>query len=200
VSIGADFNAQRNILRINTSARTNTLAPPVSYRRAGPMQPNITLPYSSVVTAMAYTNCILTRLLCKPSRREWHLILLKAAFAFYILFSNIVLGLFLALSIIRPKYLNCATFSIFYLLHLKTTSIFIYIAFVLVTFIYNPFKLQNISKAVNICYKPSALCDTRTASSAKARKNIYKVAISNMYRLIGVILLSSKYYNKYGYT
>jgi hypothetical protein len=113
VSIGADFNAQRNILRINTSARTNILAPPVSYRRAGPMHPNITLPYSRVVTAIACTNCILTLLLCNPKRREWHFILLKAAFALDILFSNIELGLFLALSIISPKYLNWATFSIF---------------------------------------------------------------------------------------
>jgi hypothetical protein len=133
--MGALFSAQRNILRINTSARTNTFAPPVSYRRAGPMHPNITLPYSSVETAIACTNYILTRLLCKPNRREWHFMLLKAAFALYILFSSIVLGLFLDLSIISPKYLNWATFSISYELHLKTTSIFTYNAFVLVTFI-----------------------------------------------------------------
>ena len=133
--MGALFSAQRSILRIKTSARTNTLVPPVSCRRAGLKHPNMTLPYSSVVTAIACTSYILTLLLCKPNKREWHLILLKAAFALYILFSNIELGLFLALSIISPKYLNWATFSISYKLHLKTTSILIYNAFVLVTFI-----------------------------------------------------------------
>jgi len=53
--MGTFFNAQRNILRMNTSARTKIDAPPDSYRRAGPMHPNITLPYNNVVTAMAYT-------------------------------------------------------------------------------------------------------------------------------------------------
>ena len=67
VSIGAVFKAHRNILRINTSARTNTGAPPYSCKRAYPMHPNMTLPYNSVVTAMAYTSCILTLLLNKPN-------------------------------------------------------------------------------------------------------------------------------------
>ena len=113
VSIGADFSAHLSILRIKVSARTNTLAPPVNYKRAGPMQPNITLPYNSVVTAIACTIYILTRLLCSPNNLEWHFILLNAYFALLILFSSMVPGLFFALSITNPKYLNYATFSIF---------------------------------------------------------------------------------------
>lgn len=129
------FNAQRSILRINISARTNVYAPPVNCRRAGPKQPKITLPYSSVVTARAYTKDMRTLLLCSPNSRAWHLILLKAAYAFYILFSNMVLGLFFALSITNPKYLNYDTFSISLSLHLKLTFILIYRAFVFFTFI-----------------------------------------------------------------
>ena len=73
-------------------------------------------------------------------------------------------------------------------------------AFVLVTLICSPFNLQNISKATNRCYNPSALWETRTASSAKAKKKICKVANSSTYRLVGLILFFSKYSNKYGYT
>jgi hypothetical protein len=54
--MGAVFNAQRSILRKNTSARVNTGAPPYNYKRALPKHPKITLPYKSVVTAMAYTS------------------------------------------------------------------------------------------------------------------------------------------------
>jgi hypothetical protein len=198
VSIGALFSAQRNILRIHISARTNTDAPPLSCSCAGPKQPKITLPYSSVVTASAYTNYIRTRLLCRPNNLEWHLILLKAAYAFYNLFSNMVLGLLFALFITNPKYLKSATFSIFTPLHLKMTSMFIYIAFVFLTFICNPFYLQNKSKAFSISYSPSALWDKRTASSAKARKKIYMVAISKIYRLLGAILCSLKYFRRNG--
>jgi hypothetical protein len=67
VSIGAVLSAHRKILRIKISARTNIYAPPINYMRAGPRQPNMTLPYSNVVTASAYTNCIRTRLLNNPS-------------------------------------------------------------------------------------------------------------------------------------
>jgi hypothetical protein len=81
VSIGAVLSAHLNILRIKISARTNTYAPPVNCMRAGPKHPNMTLPYSSVVTASAYTNCIRTLLLCKPSSLAWHLTLLNAAYA-----------------------------------------------------------------------------------------------------------------------
>jgi hypothetical protein len=49
--------------------------------RAGPKQPKITLPYSSVVTASAYTNCIRTLLLYNPSNLAWHFMLLNAAYA-----------------------------------------------------------------------------------------------------------------------
>jgi hypothetical protein len=56
VSSGALRNAQRNILRSNVSARAKTCVPPCNYKRAGPKQPNITLPYSNVVIARAYTN------------------------------------------------------------------------------------------------------------------------------------------------
>jgi hypothetical protein len=109
-----------------------------------------------------------------------------------------VLGLLLARFITSPRYLNSATFSISFVLQLKVTSILIYIAFVLVTFIYNPFYLQNSSKAFNIYCSPSALWDKRTASSAKARKKIYIVAISKIYRLLGAILCSLKYCSKNG--
>ena len=53
VPIGAVFKAQRSILRKNDSARTKTGAPPYSYKRALPKQPKMTLPYNSVVTAIA---------------------------------------------------------------------------------------------------------------------------------------------------
>ncbi len=66
VSNGAVFNAHRNILRMKTSALTKTGAPPYSCKRAGPMHPKITLPYSNVVTAMAYMSYILTLLLNRP--------------------------------------------------------------------------------------------------------------------------------------
>ena len=65
--MGADFNAH---LSINTSAQTKTDVPPTNYNRAGPKHPNITLPYSKVVTASACTSAILTLLLCKPSSLE----------------------------------------------------------------------------------------------------------------------------------
>ena len=38
-----------------------------------------------------------------------------------------------------------------------------------------------------MCYSPSALCDNKTASSANARKNTYKVAISKMYLICDAI-------------
>jgi hypothetical protein len=79
VSIGALLSAQRNNLRRNTSARTYTETPPRNYMRDGPKHPNITLPYSSVVTTSAYTSCMRTRLLCSPNNLAWHLILLNAA-------------------------------------------------------------------------------------------------------------------------
>jgi hypothetical protein len=137
--MGADFNAHLSILRINISARTKTDVPPTNYRRAGPKHPNITLPYSKVVTASAYTSAILTLLLCKPSSLDWHFILLNAALALHNLFSSIVHGLLFALLITSPRYLNSDTFSISYPLQLKDTSMFIYIAFVFFTFIFNPF-------------------------------------------------------------
>jgi hypothetical protein len=56
VSSGAVRTAQRSILRKNVSARANTCTPPCSCNRAGPKQLKITLPYNSVVTAIAYTN------------------------------------------------------------------------------------------------------------------------------------------------
>ncbi len=56
VSSGALRTAQRSILRSNVSARANTCVPPYIYNRAGPRQPKITLPYSNVVMARAYTN------------------------------------------------------------------------------------------------------------------------------------------------
>jgi hypothetical protein len=66
-------------------------------------------------------------------------------------------------------------------------------------FIYEPFIEQNISNARNICCNPSALWETRTASSAKASRKIYRVAISKIYLFVGAILFSSKHCSKYGY-
>jgi hypothetical protein len=109
-----------------------------------------------------------------------------------------VVGLLFALLIINPKYLNSATFSIGKLLHLKSTSMLIYMALVFPTLILRPFRLQNIAKAFIIGYRPLALGDINTASSAKARKNIYKVAISRISQLAGNSLCISKYSNKYG--
>jgi hypothetical protein len=111
--------------------------------------------------------------------------LLNAATALQIRFSSIVVGLALALSINKPKYLNSETFSMGRLLHLNSTSMLIYMAFVFPTLILRPFYLQNSAKAFIKCYRPSALCDTSTASSANAKKKIYKVAISRIKRLVG---------------
>ena len=61
-------------------------------------------------------------------------------------------------------------------------------------------QFKNFLNAFNNSYKPSALWDNRTASSAKARKNIYIVATSNKYRFLCAILCYFMYYNKYGYT
>ena len=74
MSTGAVFKAQRSILRKNDSARIKTCAPPYNYMRTVPKQPKMTLPYNKVVTAIAYTNYILTRLLYKPNNLVWHLI------------------------------------------------------------------------------------------------------------------------------
>jgi hypothetical protein len=185
VSIGVVRSAHLNILRNRISARTNVAVPPCSCIRAGPKHPNIVLPYSKHVTANACTNCILTLLLCSPSSLAWHLILLNAAVALQIRFYNIILGLALTLSINKPKYLNSVTFSIGRLLHIKITSMLIYMALVFPTFILRPFNLQNSANAFTICYRPSALCEISTASSAKAKKNIYRVAISRIKRLVG---------------
>ena len=51
-----------------------------------------------------------------------------------------------------------------------------------------------------MCCRPAALWDNRTASSAKARKKIYKVAISKIYLVVAATIFSSKYFSKYGYT
>jgi hypothetical protein len=75
VSSGAFLSAHRSIFRSSVSARANTSAPPYICILAGPKHPKITLPYSNVETARAYTNYILTRLLKRPNKREWHLIL-----------------------------------------------------------------------------------------------------------------------------
>jgi hypothetical protein len=150
-------NAHLSIFRSSTSARTKVAAPPCSCMRAGPKQPNIVLPYSKHETASAYTNCILTLLLFNPSNLAWHFILLNAPTVLHIRFSNIVHGLALALSIYRPKYLNSETFSIGRLLHLNSTSMLIYMAFVFPTLILRPFYEQNIAKAFIICCRPSAL-------------------------------------------
>jgi hypothetical protein len=71
---------------------------------------------------------------------------------------------------------------------------------VLSILILRPFYSQKSSKATSMCYNPSALCDNRTASLAKARKNTYKVAISRIYLIYAAILCSLKYLSKYGYT
>jgi hypothetical protein len=70
VSMGVIRNAHRNILRSTDSARANTGVPPCICIRAGPKQPNITLPYNNVVTANAYTNYTRTLLLNNPNKRE----------------------------------------------------------------------------------------------------------------------------------
>ena len=160
----------------------------------------MTLPYNKVVTANAYTSYTRTLLLKSPSNLEWHLIQLNAALPLHTLLSNMAVGLLFALLIISPRYLNSCTFLIGMPLHTNSTSILIYIALVLSTFIFNPFILQNISKAVSKCYSPSALLDNKTASSANARKKICKVAISSKNRFFYSILFYSKYYIKNGYT
>jgi hypothetical protein len=65
-------------------------------------------------------------------------------------------------------------------------------AFVFLTLIFKPFTLQKALKAFNKCCKPIALWEIRTASSAKASKKIYSIAISNKYRFLGIILFASK--------
>jgi len=76
----------------------------------------------------------------------------------------------------------------------------IYIALVFFTLIFSPFAAQNLINTFNKNYKPSGVGDTSTASSAKARRNIYKVAISKINRFLCAILCFSKYYSRSGYT
>ena len=144
VSIVAVRKAQRSIFLNSVSARTNDDAPPFIANRAGPRHPNMTLPYNKVVTANAYTSYTLTLLLKSPSNLEWHLIQLNAALPLHILLSNMAVGLLFALLIISPRYLNSCTFLIGMPLHTNSTSILIYMALVLSTFIFKPFILQNI--------------------------------------------------------
>ena len=106
MSSGAFRKAHLNIFLSKVSARANTYKPPCSCMRAGPRQPNMTLPYSNVDTARACISYIRTLLLNNPNNRVWHLILLNAALVLYILFSNIADGLLFALLIMSPKYLN----------------------------------------------------------------------------------------------
>ena len=68
--MGVIRNAHRSILRSTDSARANTGVPPCIYIRAGPKHPKMTLPYSNVVTANAYTNYTRTLLLNKPNNHE----------------------------------------------------------------------------------------------------------------------------------
>lgn len=134
VSSGAVRKALSSILCSSVSARAKTCVPPYICNRAGPKQRKMTLPYSKVVTARAYTNYTLTLLLNKPSKRDIHLIVLKAVCALLMLYYSIENRLLFAL-LISPKYLNSSTFLRGCPLHLKTTSILICIAFILVTFI-----------------------------------------------------------------
>ena len=106
VFTGVVRNAHLSIFRRNISARTKLAVPPCNCMRAGPRHPNIVLPYNKQVTASAYTNYTLTRLLHRPNNLAWHLMLLNAAIALHMRFSKIVVGLVLALFIIKPKYLN----------------------------------------------------------------------------------------------
>jgi len=74
----------------------------------------------------------------------------------------------------------------------------IYIAFVLVTFTLRPLDLQNLIKTSNNNYKPTEVGETKTASSAKAKKKICKVAISKITCCLCAILCSLQYYNSSG--
>jgi len=141
-----------------------------------------------------------TRLLYNPRSLVWHFTLLNAALALLILFCNMAVGQVLALLIISPKYLNSATVFIGMPLQWNSASIFIYMALVLVTFIFSPFELQNDINIFSICYNPSALGETRTASSANARRKIDKVAISKNIRCYFSTFYYSRYYNRAGYT
>jgi len=76
----------------------------------------------------------------------------------------------------------------------------IYMAFVFVVLTLRPFIVQNFINICNNICKPSALWETRTASSAKAKRKIYKVAISNITRCFSAILCYLKYFNSSGYT
>jgi len=109
-------------------------------------------------------------------------------------------GLALALFIIKPKYLNSETFSIDYSSTKNVAFILICMALVFLTLILSPFAEQNLINTFNRNYKPSGVGDTSTASSANARRNIYKVAISNIKRFLCATLCFSKYCNRSGYT
>ena len=70
VSTGAVRNAYRSIFRKSTSARTNVAVPPCSCNFEGPKHPNIVLPYSKQVTAIAWINYTRTLLLNNPNNLE----------------------------------------------------------------------------------------------------------------------------------
>jgi len=76
----------------------------------------------------------------------------------------------------------------------------IYMAFVFVILILRPLEVQNLINKFNRSYNPYALWDKSTASSAKASRKIYKVAISNINRFFSAILCYLKYSNNNGYT
>ena len=130
----------------------------------------ITLPYSKVFTANAYTNYILTLLLCNPSSLEWHFILLQAALQ--IILSYMVHGLLFARIITSPRYLNSFTVSAYFSPIFNILLQLMYMAFVFLTFVCKSFSLQNCTKqSIRSCNSVGEGA-SRTKSSAKDSKNI----------------------------
>ena len=90
-------------------------------------------------------------------------------------------GLLLCLLISSPKYLNSITYSNGTPLQIILPDMLISIHLVLRSFILKLLSLQNPSKQFKASYKPAIVELSNTASSAKARKNNYKVHNSIIY-------------------
>jgi hypothetical protein len=98
-------------------------------------------------------------------------------FALQILAYNRISGLNDLLEIIRPKYLNSSTVSIFYLCKYSWPLQFTYIACVFPILMCRSFTTQKELKQSNSSYNSEGDGAIRTRSSAKASINNYNDAI-----------------------
>jgi hypothetical protein len=117
----------------------------------------------------------------------------------FILSYSITSGLLQLSATIKPKYLNLEATVIFLPFTNKSPLQLIYIASVFDILISSALSTQNLPKQLVKSYNSSGEGASRTTSSAKASKKSYNIAISKIYRLVGIILFFSKYKSRSGY-